>query len=332
MSSAIKYSLLILTFMIRFTWKPVNLTFSFTAKEARADPYSALYELLGPLDIKVLPEYKRGATTHLVAKKRNTSKGLQALIDGKYIVHNDSYIKALVAACNPPTDDSRSPLEEDFDGNFPDPLEYLPPRGEEPTQRESTAYSPNSIRQNMFEGYTFVFYEKRQHENLQAPIFEGGGKALFEEVTPNETTVDNFVGRVKEIAGEKGLGSFEDGSEGKGVVVVRFNPVKGTGSDWFADFNSQVALRLDHRLIEQNEFLDAILGNDASMLRRPLEFVQSGVVAPPPSVGMFILYCRRTLLIIYSDCYEFSNYAKLTTPANCSYPCPDGTTTDGRKG
>lgn len=233
----------------------------------------------------------RGITTHLVAKKRNTSKGLQALIDGKYIVHNDSYIKALSAACNPPFKDAKSPLEADFDGNFPDPLEYLPPRGEEPTQRDSTAYSPNPIRQTMFEGYTFVFYEQRQHENLQAPIFEGGGKAVFEPVTPNETTVDNFVGRVKEIAGEKGMGSFDDGSEGKGVVVVKFNPVKGTGSDWFADFNSQVALRLDHRLIEQNEFLDAILGNDASVLRRPLEFAHSGVVAPPPSAGMFILRC-----------------------------------------
>jgi nijmegen breakage syndrome protein 1 len=139
----------------------------------------------------------------------------------------------------------------------------------------------------MFEGYTFVFYEKRQHENLLAPIFEGGGKALLKEVVPNNTTVDEFVEFVKQTAGEKGLGSFEDGSEGKGVVVVRFNPVKGAGSDWFADFNNQVSLRLDHRLIEQNEFLDAILGNDASVLRRPLEFVQSGVVAPPPSVGMF---------------------------------------------
>ena len=137
----------------------------------------------------------------------------------------------------------------------------------------------------MFEGYTFVFYERRQYDNLQLPIFEGGGKALIHEARPYQTTVDEFVGLVKKDAGEKGLGSFEDGSEGKGVVVVRFNPVKGTGSDWYADFNNQVSLRLDHRLIEQNEFLDAILGNDASVLRRPLEFVQSGVVASTPSIG-----------------------------------------------
>jgi nijmegen breakage syndrome protein 1 len=276
----------------RFTWVPVNLTFSFTSKEAKAGPYSTLYELLGPLDIRVLTEYKRGLTTHLVAKKRNTSKGLQALIDGRYIVHYDSYIKALVAACTPPTDGSKpqSPLEEDWDGNFPDPLQYLPARGEEPTQRDATAYSPNSARQNMFKGYTFVFYEKRQFENLLPPVTEGLGKALLQEVIPNETRVDDFVRYVKGVAGEKGLGEFEDGSEGKGVVVVRFNPVKGAGSDWFADFSRQVSLYLDHRLIEQNEFLDAILGNDASVLRRPLEFAQSGVVAPAPSVGMF---CSR---------------------------------------
>lgn len=278
---------------------PVNLTFSFTTKEARADPYSALYELLGPLDIRVLTEYKRGLTTHLVAKKRNTSKGLQALINGRYIVHYDSYINALVAACTTPADGSKpqSPLEEDWDENFPDPLEYLPPRGEEPTQRDSTAYSPSPARQDMFEGYTFVFYEKRQFENLLAPITEGRGKALLQEAIPNETRVDEFVRYVKSVAGEKGLGVFEDGSEGKGVVVVRFNPVKGAGTEWFRDFNRQVSIYLDHRLIEQNEFLDAILGNDASVLRRPLEFVQSSVVAPPPSVGMFPSRWQDNLLI-----------------------------------
>lgn len=236
-----------------------------------------------------MTEYKRGVTTHLIAKKRNTSKGLQALIDGSYIVHYDSYTKALVAACSPPTNGSTAqcPLEEDFDGNFPDPLHYLPPRGEEPTQRDATAYSPNPGRQNMFDGYTFVFYEKRQFENLLAPITEGRGKAIFQEAVPNETGVEEFVRYVKSVAGEKGLGKFDDGSEGKGVVVVRFNPTKGEGTEWFTEFNRGVSLYLDHRLIEQNEFLDAILGNDASVLRRPLEFVQSGVAAPPPSAGMF---------------------------------------------
>lgn len=254
-----------------------------------------MYELLGPFDIKVLAEYKRGLTTHLVARKRNTSKGLQALIDGKYIVHNDGYINAIIAATTAPTDGSKlnSPLEEDWTRNFPDPLKYLPPRGDEPTEREAVAYSPDPKRQNMFEGYTFICYEKRQFENVLAPITDGRGKALLREVIPNRSTVDDFVRYVKTIAGEKGLGEFEDGSEGKGVVVVRYNPNKGADSEWFAEFNREVSLRLDHRLAEQNEFLEAILGSDASILRRPLEFAPSGTPASTETIGIFSSYARR---------------------------------------
>lgn len=274
----------------RFTWVPVTFTFSFGLKEAKADPYSALYELLGPLDVKVLVDYQRGLTTHVVAKRRNTPKGLQALVDGKFIVHNESYVNAIVAAGTlaPSTEEggeAKSPLEEDWDANFPNPMEYLPPRGEEPTERDDSAYAPNLDRRDVFEGYTFIFYEKRQFETLLAPINDGGGKAYFREVIPLETEVQDFLRYVKGVAGEKSLGEFEDGSEGKGVVVVRFNPVKGPGIEWFADFNSQVALSLDHRLIEQNEFLDAILGNDASGLRRPLELEPAGTMDPTPSAG-----------------------------------------------
>jgi len=271
----------------RLDWVPITFSFTFTAKETKANPYTALYERLGPLDIKVLREYERGQTTHLVAKKRNTSKGLLALIDGKYIVHNDSYLKAIYAAAIPASAEDRSPLEDDWAENFPNPLEYLPPRGEEPTQRDASAYAPDPQRQGLFEGYTFIFYDQRQFESLLAPITEGGGKALFRDVVPDQTEVDDFVRYVKEVAGEKGLGEFEDGSEGKGVVVVRFNPVKGAGLEWYYEFNRQVSLHLDHRLIEQNEFLDAILGNDASVLRRPLQLDPSGVVAPPPTASKF---------------------------------------------
>ncbi|KAE9367013.1 hypothetical protein N431DRAFT_385159 [Stipitochalara longipes BDJ] len=268
----------------RLTWVPVVLTFSFSVKEQNANPYKNLYETFGPLDIKVLIDYERGITTHLVAKKRNTSKGLQALINGKYIVHNPAFVDALFAAATP-TEEGPAPLELDFEANFPNPIQYLPPKGEEPTQRDETAYEPNSIRQDMFDGYTFVFYERRQYDTLLAPITQGGGKALISEAIPNETTVDGFVEYVKNVAGEKGLGEFEDGSEGKGVVVVRFNPVKGAGADWFAGFGRKVQMRLDHRFVEQNEFLDAILGNDASVLRRPLEVELSGEVAPPPTAA-----------------------------------------------
>jgi nijmegen breakage syndrome protein 1 len=259
-------------------------TFSFTSKEKKANPYQTLYNRLGPLDIKAVDDYKCGLTTHVVAKKRNTAKGLQALIDGKYIVHNDTFINAVIAAAHP-SDNGGAPLEEDFEGNWPDERQFLPPKGEEPTTRHDDAYAPNHDRQGMFDGYTFVFYARTQFDTLLAPITNGRGKALFREVVPNETTVDEFVRYVKGVAGEKGLGEFEDGSVGRGVVVVRFNPVAGDSTHWYAEFGREVALKLDQRLVEQNEFLDVILGSNASVLRRPLDFISSAIEEPPPATG-----------------------------------------------
>lgn len=74
---------------------------------------------------------------------------------------------------------------------------------------------------------------------------------------------------VRTAAGEKGLGELENGSEGKGVVVVKFRGGKDD-FDWAAKLGTELALALDLRLIEQNEFMDAILMNNASVLRRPL--------------------------------------------------------------
>ncbi|RDW73367.1 hypothetical protein BP6252_07274 [Coleophoma cylindrospora] len=276
--------------LFRITWVSVAFSFSFTSKEIKADPYTKLVESLGPLDIKVLTDFERGKTSHVVANKRNTSKGLQALIDGKFIV-NHGFVDTIIATATPqvpvtPEVEELAPLEEDFDAAFPNALDFLPARGQEPTQRPSEAYAPNASRQDMFDGYTYIFYDGQQFNNLLAPITEGRGKALLREVIPNETTVDEFVRYVKEAAGEKGLGEFEDGSEGKGVVVVRFSPAKGPLQPWYEAFCKEVALHLDHRPIEQSEFLDAILNNDASVLRRPLPFERPGTIAPPPSVAM----------------------------------------------
>ena len=267
-------------------WVPVNFTFSFGSKEQKANPWTRLHGLLGPLDIKVLHDYQVGITTHLAAKKRNTAKGLQALIDGKPIVDSERYVQALVDAGS--STDGPSLMEQDFGAHFPDPVDYLPSRGDEPTQRDATAYSPDSRRKEMFSGYTFVFYEQKQHDSLADPINLGGGKAICRVVVPDKTEVLEFVQYVKGVAGEKGLGEFEDGSEGKGVVVVRYNPAKGPGTDWYKRFSQQVSLQLDHRFIEQNEFLDAILGVDASVLRRPLEEDQASA-GVPPSTGKLIL-------------------------------------------
>ncbi|KAL3421372.1 FHA domain-containing protein [Phlyctema vagabunda] len=271
-------------FLFRITWQPVALTFSFTGKQVKADPFTRLYQVLGPLDIKVLFDYERKSTTHVVAGKRNTSKGLQALINGKHIV-TDTFWEAILQAANAQDVQSPSPLEIDFESTFPDALEYLPPRGKEPTDCSPEAYAPNGARQDMFDGYTYVFYEQSQFDTLLAPITEGRGKALLHLVVPNESTVKDFVRFVKDVANEKGDREFEDGSAGKGVVVVKFSPVEGPTQPWYENFCREVSLHLDHRLIEQNEFLDAILNVDASVLRKALTFEQSGVVPPPPSLA-----------------------------------------------
>ncbi|KAK3940025.1 hypothetical protein QBC46DRAFT_436346 [Diplogelasinospora grovesii] len=258
--------------VVRIFWHPVVLSFSFTSKELRADPWAKLRESLEQLDIKYSAEYET-TTSHVVSKKRNTSKGLQALINGKYIVA-DSFINAIVEAAtieDGVPEGTPSALEQDYDGSWPNALEHLPPRGEEPVDQPAESYAPNERRKAVFDGYTFVFYDKKQYENLLAPITYGKGKALLKEVVPHKTDIDDFIRYVKGVAGEKGLESFEDGSEGKGVVVVRYMPAKGEDTEWFAQFLTSYALRLDHRPIDQREFLEAILACDASMLRRPLE-------------------------------------------------------------
>ena len=273
----------------RIKWKPVVLTFTFPTKDTKGgkDPLIPARSRLEELDIKTIVPYITDATTHVVAAKRNTAKGLQALINGKYIVDN-SYLDALVYATTPGNFDepeSVSPLEEDYVANWPSPREYLPPPGREPGQRPSELFEPNPDRGEVFLGYTFVFCNLRQFENLQAPINNGAGKALLFTITNGETSAQEVIRYVKNVAGEKGLSEFEDGSEGKGVVVVRFQGDKGF-EDWAIDLQHEVALTLDQRLIEQNEFLDAILINDATKLRRPLpQERENNATALPPMTG-----------------------------------------------
>ncbi|CAD6579589.1 MAG: hypothetical protein ASARMPREDX12_009301 [Alectoria sarmentosa] len=260
--------------IFRIKWQPVVFTFSLTSKEMKAgkDPLVNYRNRLEDLDTKVVIPYMIGVTTHVVSTKRNTAKGLQALINGKYIV-TETYIDALVYATTPENLDeleSLSPLEEDFDANWPNALEHLPAKSKEPSERPSEDFVPNTERSSVFDGYTFVFLDATQFETLQAPITNGGGKALSFIPDPGKTTAEEIVGYVKSVAGEKGLGEFEDGSEGKGVVVVRFR-LKEKFADWAAEMDTIVSLALGQRLIEQSEFIEAILLNDASILRRPLE-------------------------------------------------------------
>ncbi len=248
------------------------LSFSFSSKEQRSkDPLVPVRARLEALDVKAIIPYVIDTTTHVVASKRNTAKGLQALINGKYIV-TDSFVDAIAEAAvipNPEAPESKSRLEEDFDAEWPDALEHLPVQSKEPSQRAAAYFAPDRRRHDVFDGYTFVFCDQTQFDNLQAPITNGGGKALHYGIHEGQTTPEDVVRYVKDVAGEKGMGEFEDGSEGRGVVVVRFRGKKGY-EEWNIALGNDVARMLDQRMIEQSEFLDAILINDARGLRKPL--------------------------------------------------------------
>lgn len=261
----------------RITWRPVVLSFSFTKAELQQpDVWAFIQQKLEPLDIKYTNEYDSDHTTHLVSKKLgNTSKVLQALIDGKFFV-SEGFIDAVVSAAAPQPDENgveTSELEDDFEGAWPKATKYLPPRAYGPgADRPTASFAPDRRRREIFDGYTFIFYEKRRFDDLFPVISSGKGKALMKEAVPGRTEIDDFIRHVKSIAGEKGLGEFEDGSEGRGVVVVRYVPSAGDPTDnWYLYFYNQVALRLDHRPIETRDFLPAILDVEPAQLRRALE-------------------------------------------------------------
>ncbi|KAI9834376.1 MAG: hypothetical protein M1819_002987 [Sarea resinae] len=274
--------------LFRIRWEPVVLSFSFSSKEQKnKDPLIPVRARLEALDIKAIIPYVTNKTTHVVASKRNTAKGLQALINARYIV-DDSFVDAIVAAATPGAVDgieSQAPLEIDFDANWPDVSQHLPAQAKEPKQRPAEFFAPDPKRANVFENFTFVFCDQTQFDNLQAPIANGGGKAVLFQLQMGKTTVEEIVQYVKNVSGEKENESFQSGDAGKGAVVVRFRGKKGM-EDWAIELGNDVARRLDQRLIEQSEFLDAILVNDASVLRRPLPEEDDESIRAPPNTAM----------------------------------------------
>ncbi|KAL2816263.1 hypothetical protein BJX63DRAFT_141715 [Aspergillus granulosus] len=254
--------------LLRIKWKPTVLSFSFSSKDSKAKkPLAGFRSRLEDLDIKTIEEYL-DATTHVVQTKRNTAKGLQALVNGKYIV-NESFVDALVYAATP-SDlenlESLSPLETDFDSSWPDPTQHLPPPGKEGSDISDDFFAPNPERVNVFEGYTFVFGDKSQYDNLHGPITNGHGKALVYQIRDGITTADEVVQFMVNTAGLKGLEADRD-SPG-GVVHVRYR--SKTQAQWSIELSNQIALMTDQRVIEQNEFINAILRNDATILCRRL--------------------------------------------------------------
>ena len=269
-------------------WQPVCLSFFLTSKEKKnADALGPKRALLEPLDIKTIQPFVMNQTTHVVVAKRNTVPGLQALITGKYIVDN-SYIDALVFATTTEDlegDENLSPLEKDFDAAWPDPRQHLPPKGREPTSRPSEAYAPNIARQSVFEGWAFVFLDPGQYESLLPAITIGHGKALLYNLEAGRTTADDIVMYMRNAAGEKGFGTFGPSTDAGGVIMIK-PTLKGEISKWGDELANEVALKLDQKYIDQADFLDAILGNDAAPLRKAVPFESlAGEVVPSATPG-----------------------------------------------
>ena len=229
-------------------------------------------ERLEDLDIKICSEYIIDQTTHAVQSKRNTVAGLQALINGKYIVA-DEFVDALVYAASPndlEEAENLCPLERDYDAAWPDALKYLPPPGKENSNYPPDTFAPGPNRFTIFEDYSFVFCDHKQYENLLPAISAGHGKALLCRTEPSKTKADDIAQFMRTASGKKGFGNFESPDETGGTVLVRWS-TKPEYQKWAHETADEVAMKTNQRPVEQREFLDAILANDARLLRKALK-------------------------------------------------------------
>lgn len=241
------------------SWIPCILTFSLTKKEIKNGQLKAKQDRVKELDIKAVNEYLTGQTTHLVAQKRNTAKGLQALIEAKPII-TEAYIDALIYASTPvdlQEEENLCPLEIDFDEAWPDAATCLPPAGKEPTTKPDEAYTPDPARAKVFDKYIFIFFEQSQYDSLLPPITTGHGKAVFFNATPNSSTVEQGLTFVRKSAGNSGR-----------WILVKPNEDDDAKS-WLGEYVEELCSELDVEPASQSDFLDAVLANDASQLRKP---------------------------------------------------------------
>ncbi len=267
-------------------WHPCVLTFSLLKKEIKLGVLKTKQARVESLDIKAITDFSSDNTTHVVVNKRNTAKGLQGLVAGKYLVA-ESFIDALEYGATPQNlsqEENLSLLETDFDSAWPNPKDHLPPPGKEPSIRPAESYQPDPARATIFEGYTFVFVDQTQYDNLLPVITSGHGKAMMFKMVNGETTSNNLIDFLQNAAGHKANGQPKTTAESK-VVLVRWSG-KDDIQEWMNEVISETALKMDQRAIDQSEFLDAILANDAGLLQQsiPFESTNDGKVAPANSL------------------------------------------------
>ncbi|KAM0717702.1 hypothetical protein Q7P37_007554 [Cladosporium fusiforme] len=256
-------------------WQPVVLTFSSLPKsaKARSDPLEAQRRELEQADVKLVTEYITNKTTHVIGKRRNIPLGLQALVQGRWLV-TDSFVGALAKVTTRPGPDTSGnerpcPLEEDFTGNWPEEYDHVPAAGKEPNPKANEYLRPNPQRAEVFAHLTFIFLSQAQYDLLMPVVTSGSGKALLWDVEVGVSKADGLVDYVKEVAGLKrnGASRLSQTTGKSGIIVVR---LQDREEQWTSSFLTSVELALEQRSMEQNQFLDAILSNDASELRKPL--------------------------------------------------------------
>lgn len=256
-------------------WQPIVLTFTGLSKSAKAssDPLEAHRKKLEQADIKLITEYVSNQTTHVIGKRRNNPTGLQALLQGRWLLAR-SFVDAIAQATAKPGrdatgNDGQCPLEMDFERNWPREDDHILPAAAEPNPKPNEYLRPNPQRAELFANFTFVFLSQAQYDNLMPVVTSGSGKALLWDVEPGTSKAEDLIGYVKEVAGAKGDGDFRLSQHtGKGgIVIVR---LENKDKEWFPGFFTTVESTLEQRAMEQNQFLNAILTLDASELRRPL--------------------------------------------------------------
>ena len=143
----------------------------------------------------------------------------------------------------------------------------------------------------MFQGWIFVFLDPGQYESILPAITTGHGKALLYPLEAGKTTSDNVVTYMQNTAGQKGFGSFDPSIDAGGVIMVK-PTLKGDIADLGDALAKEVALKLGQKYIDQADFLDAILCNDAAQLREAVPFESfAESVAPPVIPGKVYRLC-----------------------------------------
>jgi hypothetical protein len=267
----------------KIVWRP--MVFTYASRESKE--MKARSAQLHALDIKTTTDFLFDKTTHVISQKRNLPKVLTGLVAGKHIVTSD-FLDAILKVATSSVDEVEnyepSKLEEDFDEWWPKEREHVPPIGAEPVARPQEMLAPDPSRAEVFSGLTFIFLVESQYNSLLEPVSGGGGKGLFFDVKPGETTIAEYVDYVHSVAGKKKRS--QAGSDKLPVVTVRLAGYPDGMEEWAASFVPGVDQTLNQRSILQNEFLDVIITKDRASLQRPpaeVASVPSSAPEPQPS-------------------------------------------------